>query len=199
MNTPIRIMIDFETGASSNDAAILSLGACTFGLPFGVERKQFYAKASVQSNHDLKRKFDPATMAWWDKQNADVRNEAFSGTLAVDDVIDGFAQWAFNLLPNKVVNNADADIELWSRGAGFDCEILQHAFYQIFGKYPFDFRKHMCQRTIERLMPEQLKLGRGGAHSMKHHALNDAIFQAELMDVALRNLNWFPGKDQYAS
>jgi hypothetical protein len=84
------------------------------------------------------------------------------------------------------------DVELWSRGAGFDCEILQDAFYQIFGSYPFDFRKHMCQRTMERLMPEQLKnavIPRWDAR--KHHALDDAMYQADMMDVALRNINWF--------
>lgn len=186
MNTTIRVMIDMETVATSPRAAIVSLGACTFGLPFGAERKIFYGKASLASNEHLKREISRETMLWWDKEeNEAARLEAFSGTLALDDVLDQFLNWT-DSIGNRV------DIELWSRGAGFDCEILQDAFYQIFGSYPYDFRKHMCQRTVERLMPMTLKSAIPG-NTYKHNALMDAMHQADVMDVALRNISWNGG------
>lgn len=189
---PIRIMIDFETLATGARAGILSLGACTFGLPFGQERQMFYAKATVASNEILKREISKSTMEWWGKQDAEIRKEAFSGTLAVDDVLDQFARWCGTLVAGPAFTDTPKDlsnIELWSRGAGFDCEIMQDAFLQIFGAYPFDFRKHMCQRTVERLMPAQLKAAII-PRAAKHVAYIDAMNQADVMDVALRNLNW---------
>lgn len=183
MNKITRISIDFETLAMSSRAGILSLGACTFGLPFGATQDTFYMKASLASNEMLKREISRSTMLWWDApERSEARKEVFSGMNAVDDVLDSFRKWAESI-------NHPEQIELWSRGAGFDCEILQDAFYQIFGSYPFDFRKHMCQRTVERLMPETLKAG-VSPNTQKHHALADAINQANLLDVALRNLSW---------
>lgn len=200
MTDPIRIMIDFETVDTCPRAGILSLGACTFGLPFGADRQLFYAKASLASNEQLKRSISRSTMEWWDKpENAEARKEAFSGTMAVDDVLEQFRIWAHSVALSSSGTKIE-DIELWSRGAGFDCEILQDAFYQIFGNYPFDFRKHMCQRTIERLMPAALRNGIK-LRTAKHIAYIDALNQADVMDVALRNLNFgkFAMQDSYAN
>jgi hypothetical protein len=181
--TPIRIMIDMETTSTDRRAGILSLGACVFGLPFGAPAYEFYERASLASNESLKRTIDRSTMEWWNKQDLEMRKEAFGGTQAVDDLLENFLKWV------KDFRADPSYVEIWSRGAGFDCEILQDAFYQIFGSYPFDFRKHMCQRTVERLMPQSLKAA-VITDPRKHHALVDAQNQARLMDVALRNLNW---------
>lgn len=188
---PIRIMIDMETPATCAGAGILTLGACTFGLPFGQPRQTFYEKASLASNESAGRVISKATLQWWsaDERTA-ARNEVFSGTDTITMLLSKFEAWAINAFCiNEGRAGLSERIELWSRGAGFDCEILQDAFMEIFGYYPFDFRKHMCQRTIERLMPQNLKV-LIGANSFPHHALHDAINQADLIDVALRNIKW---------
>jgi|SRR6188768_840282 len=190
--SPIRIMIDMESTDTCARAGILTLGACTFGQPFGATRETFYSKASLASNEQLKRSINPETIAWWDKQDKSIRNEAFGGTGSVDDLLDNFATWCSHWVAGPAFSGVDKDltkIELWSRGAGFDCEILQDAFLQIFGYYPFDFRKHMCQRTLQALMPEWL-VKAVPQRAAKHVAYIDAYNQADIIDVALRNLSW---------
>lgn len=184
MTKPIRIMIDMETTAQGARAGILTLGACTFGLESNLLRQTFYMRASLASNEALKRTIDKSTMEWWNKQDPSIREEAFGGTDSVDDVLDGFAKWCDNLS-----NSNPGDIELWSRGASFDCEILQDAFYQIFGAYPFDFRKHMCQRTLQRLMPTEL-IATVPQRVAKHISYIDAYNQADIADAGLRSLQW---------
>lgn len=179
-----RIMIDMETVDTCENAGILTLGACTFGLPFSVPRKHFYERASLSSNEFLKRSISKETMEWWDKQDPEMRKETFGGTDSIVLVLDMFVNWASRIAPID-------EIELWSRGAGFDCNILQHAYQNLQGHYPFDFRKHMCQRTIERLMPPDLR-NLLPKHTNKHHALQDALFQADVMDVALNNISFGP-------
>jgi hypothetical protein len=154
-----------------------------------VQAQQFYQRASLESNEKFKRKISLGTMKWWDEQDPIMRAEAFGGTVALDDMLSEFMIWCTTLCPPSF---SLGDIQLWSRGAGFDCEILQHAFYEIFGHYPFDFRNHMCQRTIEVLMPEWLVEGVKNSHPNrgKHNALNDAIYQAGILDAALRNIRW---------
>lgn len=185
INKPIRLMIDMETPASSKQTAPLTLGCVQFDLPFGMERPSFYERASLASIESKGFAVSRATMEWWDKQDPAVRNEAFGGILDITELLDSFSQWVM-----RTFNCTDCTgIELWSRGAGFDCEILQHCYEECFGTYPFDFRKHMCQRTVQALMPAELTslVTRTGA---KHNALDDAINQADMMDVALRNLRW---------
>lgn len=186
---PIRIMIDMETPATNLTTAPISLGAVQFCLPFGIARPQFYERASLESIEKYGFAIDKSTMDWWDKQDAAIRTEAFGGTQSITQLLENFHSWC-TLNFGYASGVADtSNIELWSRGAGFDCEILKHCFYELFGNYPFDFRKHMCQRTIERLMPAEL-VSLCGKNTGKHNALSDAIFQADVMDVALRNIRW---------
>jgi hypothetical protein len=192
---PIRIMIDMEGTAQCASSGILTLGACTFGLPFGQQRQKFYERASLASNESMGRTISRSTMEWWDKQDKAMRDEAFGGTQNINLMLIAFEQWCIEKFAIDAGREALVDrIELWSRGAGFDCEILQDAFLNIFGYYPFDFRKHMCQRTVERLMPASLKSAIPPQQS-KHHALEDAMYQANVMDVALKNMMWFGTQD----
>lgn len=186
----IRIMIDMETTGTDSDAGILTLGAVVFDVPFGYPRPTFYDKASLASNEAAGRKVDKATMEWWNKQDSELRKEVFSGTQSVSDMLSNFIVWCTNQLAPGM--SLEKDVQLWSRGAGFDCEILKHACYQLFGHYPFDFRNHMCQRTVEALMPAGLVnlVQNSYASRRKHHALDDAMHQANMMDAALRNIIW---------
>jgi hypothetical protein len=192
MNTPIRISIDMETVDNVVTAGIISLGAVQFALPHGYEAPQFYAKADVRSSEMLGRTISKGTMEWWDRQDPEIRNEAFSGVLSLGELLDQFYKWCVSTYGVDRLQ----DIELWSRGAGFDCEILQHAYLQLWGSYPFNFRNHLCQRTIERLMPQELK-SMIPPNFGKHNALMDAIHQASVLNVAFNNLRWYVGEARH--
>ncbi len=181
--SPIRISIDMETASTERNASILTLGAAQFGLPFGATVPQFYKRASLANNELVGRDVNPETMQWWDKQTQEERIEVFSGQGTLIELLDDFGTFC------EYQYGDLKSIELWSRGAGFDCEILQDAYMDLYGHYPFDFRKHMCQRTIQNLMPEWL-VNAVPVNTRKHHALSDAKYQADILDVALRNLSW---------
>ncbi len=179
MTNPIRISIDMETVSTERNAAILTLGACVVGE----SSEQFYMRASLASNEHHKRDINRETMLWWDKQDPSTRLEAFGGTDSLLDVLDNFTLWAYRISTDL------SDVELWSRGAGFDCEILQDAYMSCFGSYPFNFRKHMCQRTLQALMPVWLT-GAVAPNLSKHNALADAFYQAQIIQAGLNNLSW---------
>lgn len=178
-----RISIDFETAATCDSAAILTFGACSI-LPEGGIRKMFYMRASLASNEANGRTVDTATMKFWDEQDPIIRREAFGGTDDIHHVLDEFKKWAYSEVSTDL-----SKIELWSRGADFDCKILQHAYMHIDGSYPFNFRNHMCQRTFAKMMPSGL-VGLLEANTQKHLAISDAIYQARVIEMGLRCIEW---------
>ena len=179
----IRLSIDMETASINRNAAILTLGAHQFGLPYGTPAFEFYEKASLASNE--RRKFDISreTMEWWDKQDPVMRNEVFSGTQDIGQMLESFSNWCTQRFGNL------NEIELWSRGADFDCVILQNAYMEIWGEYPFNFRNHMCQRTVSKIIPPHIMSGIP-KQEMKHHALEDARYQGMVLDVAFNTMRW---------
>lgn len=178
-----RISIDFETAATCDSAAILTFGACTI-LPEGGTRKMFYMRASLASNEANGRTVDTATMKFWDEQDPNMRAEAFGGNDDIHKVLDEFAKWAYSEVSTDL-----SKIELWSRGADFDCKILQHAYMNIDGSYPFNFRNHMCQRTFAKMMPQSL-VDTVSPNTQKHLAIADAVYQARVIEAGIRALGW---------
>lgn len=185
MSNIIRLSIDLETLDTEPTAAILSLGCVQFDVPFGQPRAEFYQKATTQYQSSYNRTTNVATLEWWNTQDANVRAEAFSGTQPLVTLLQNFEIWC----EAQFGEDRMKDIELWSRGAGFDCEILKNAYYGVIGNYPFDFRNHMCQRTVEKLMPVGLK-NLVPKNTAKHNALEDARYQARILDAALRNISF---------
>lgn len=178
-----RISIDMETAATCDSAAILTLGACTV-LPEGGVRKMFYMRASLASNESNGRTVDTETLKWWDTQDKNMRQEAFGGSDDIHHVLDEFKKWAYSEVCTDL-----SKIELWSRGADFDCAILQHAYMHIDGDYKFNFRNHMCQRTLSKMMPQAL-IDLVPPNTQKHNAIADAIYQARIIAVGIRSLQW---------
>ena len=171
----VHIMIDMETAATSSDAAVLQFAAYQFyGMGTGAE---FNSYISPDSNTDYKRKFDPQTLAWWDKQDRDLRNKVFSGTSYLDNTISNFNA-GLTGIPKE-------NIYLWSNGADFDLMILKDIYEESLGwKYPFDFRNHRCFRTLKSLWPGEPPKFEG----QKHDALCDARHQGQWAVKILKNL-----------
>lgn len=182
---PIRLMIDFETPSTERTTAPLTFGAVQFGMPMSIALPEFYDKASLASVERRGFTISKETMEWWDKQDPVMRNEVFSGTQDVAELLDKFTTWCETLYGAENLK----DIQLWSRGAGFDCEILQGVYMEIFGVYPFRYYNHFCQRTVEALMPPYIVQSLRKQEN-KHHALEDAKYQAMVMNVALNTLRW---------
>jgi exodeoxyribonuclease VIII len=165
-------MIDIETLATDQDAAILSIGAVMFHPDGGVDKAgSFYVVVDLSSQFG--REINPDTLYWWMDQR------------------DAARKAVFNTLPDKRKSLPVALAELaawytakggkyvWSHGSTFDIPILAHAYkHDSLCDTPWHWRGVRDTRTLFGLAmsmgiekPEPVK--------NKHHALGDAIRQAE--------------------
>jgi len=159
------VMLDLETCGTDPGCIVLSIGACTFD-----EKEKFYERISVQSSR-LYLVEDIETMRWWQKQDARMREEAFGGTKDLVQVLDAFYEW-FRNLNNKDYKNT----YVWGNGADFDLPILKAAYKAVDRPVPWSPWNGCCYRTFKgRLLPHVKAPPR---QSVKHHALEDAIYQA---------------------
>ncbi len=156
------VMLDLETCGTSAGCVILSIGACTFDL-----QHEFYERISVLDSDSFGFTEDPGTMAWWDKQNPDMRDEAFSGTVGVVEALDRFSSW-FRSLPAK-------EVFIWGNGADFDQPILKAYYEGMRTKLPWKPFNGRCYRTLKNLYPF---IKGPSANASHHHALEDAKWQA---------------------
>lgn len=165
------VMIDTETLGTKPGSAILSIGAVMFGIDGVGER--FYAPIQLSSCADVGLAIDPATVQWWMRQNDEARAAAFPDTATpIWRVLVDFSNW-FNVQGAKYP---------WCHGAGFDVPLLDAAFKACGLKSPWEFWNVRDTRTLYDLVGVKVDR-RAGTH---HHALDDAINQAEAAARALR-------------
>lgn len=165
------VMIDTETLGTQPGSAILSIGAVMFGMD-GLG-DQFYAPIQLGSCADVGLAIDPATVEWWMRQSDEARAAAFPTNAApIWFVLVDFSMWF-------VARGAKYP---WCHGAGFDVPLLDAAFKACGMKSPWEFWNTRDTRTLYDLAGVKVDR-RGGTH---HHALDDAINQAEAAARALR-------------
>lgn len=166
MSQIINVMVDLETTGVSPSAGILSIGAHTFHC--NKSSIAFYSKVSVESNREEGREFDSATLAWWDKQSKEARDEAFSGTTPISLALSYFNSWLETL-------GSPSEIFVWGNGADLDNVIMIDAYKKLDIKPSWGTWNNRCYRTLKNLFPD---ISAGPFDGIKHSALADAIFQA---------------------
>ena len=159
----INIMVDLETVGVRPSSGILSVGAVPFNLD-GIIFDPFYRKIDVSDSQMLGFTTDESTMQWWNGQNDATREEAFSGTEGVREVILAFGDYIKKY----------GTIFLWGNGADFDNVLLTYHFNALGISQPWMFYNNRCFRTLKSLYPM--------IHYEKpviaHNALEDAKAQA---------------------
>ena len=68
-------MIDIETLATSNDAALVSIAAVRFDLKTGIVGDSVYFKIDKQSCIDYGLRVDADTVDWWMKQGKEAQEQ----------------------------------------------------------------------------------------------------------------------------
>lgn len=166
---PINIMIDLETLGKKRGCKILSIGATTFLTQ--APPSKFYFTANRDGQCGLEE--DTETVTWW---QSEANSATFEALLAdcddspnLIDVLEKFCSWIESL-------GSRDQIIVWSKGASFDLQILQEAFEVTGIACPWDFRNEMCFRTLYNLYSDIVL--QPTLALRKHHALDDAIFQA---------------------
>lgn len=169
--TAIHVMIDFETASMNHNAAPISLGAHAFAGRLHYTDQYFHQKNSLASAEIMGLHVDKETMEWWDKQNPQIRADAFSGKQALVDMLEDFKMWCSKLSEGRL-----QDIHIWGNGADFDPIILKNA-YETHTSYPFNFRNHRCYRTVNAIFDHLIPYPKYAER--QHDALADATWQSK--------------------
>lgn len=179
----LHCMIDLETMSSNSNAAIVSIGACTFSASIGITGK-FYTNVSLQDCMKRGLHVDANTIMWWLKQSDEARSALDADPKA--DLHVG-PDTLYNALTGleKFLNYRMSEYKIWGNGATFDNVVLANA-YRALGDYmPMNFRNDSCYRTMKNMFPQVPVPERKGTH---HNALDDAVFQAEHLIEIFKHL-----------
>lgn len=161
------VMVDLETMGTGSDAAIVAIGAVFFDPTTNALGPQFYNVVSLKSNVAFDRVIDPDTVLWWMMRSEKARaifTQSQATAFSLNDALVNFA----NFLGGE-------SVDIWGNGAAFDNVILRNAYLETNIPVPWNFCNDRCYRTIKALYPDIIRT-RNGIH---HHALDDAISQAE--------------------
>jgi hypothetical protein len=161
------IMLDLETMGTSNDAAIIAIGACAFDQNDGIGER-YYCKISLDSSVKSGGVMDADTVMWWLSQSDAAREELQRNRINHADALYGFAHWVYDHFDPQTVN-------VWGNGASFDNVILRSAYRRAALAPPWNHYRDRCYRTIKSQWPNIKINRRDGTH---HNALDDAISQS---------------------
>jgi len=171
-------MIDLETLSTRPNAVILVLAAVKFNRTGKIRKLEdmdtFYHRITINSCEEKGMHTDPETQKWWDKQDREVREEAFGEPREdLSVVLRKFIEWY-----------GDAKTP-WSHGATFDLVILNDAFRRCNLEAPWKFWDCRDTRTLYDIagvknwdLPQ----------ASKHHALYDCDRQIWGVKESIRRL-----------
>lgn len=175
------IMADIETLGKKPGCVLRSLGACAFApREEGIQARFYYAidRASCEA---VGLVVDPETEAWWNDPKRDVAREALDAEKkhTLSDVLQAFGD--FYALHAPVAEEQDC---LWTNGPSFDEAILIAAYDACGLTPPWRYNAGRDCRTIYSAAGRKLQHQAG----VFHHALDDAVEQALLVQESYRAL-----------
>jgi hypothetical protein len=172
------IMIDLETLATSPNALVLTIAGIRFNylenysrIDSPYELDYFYCRVDTESQST--REINDDTVAWWAKQEEDVKIEAFSpeDRLSLPDAMTAFNHWARN------------GERYWANGSAFDFPILDTCNTQVGFTSPWSYWQAMDARTVYKMVPNHFS-----PKQMHHHALYDCLTQIQKLNDCLDKL-----------
>jgi hypothetical protein len=156
-------MLDLETLGKTPGSIILSIGAVIFDAD-GIHNK-FYQLVDPKTCEENGLRADAETVMWWMRQSQEAREALLEGGKAcLFDALAHFSEW----LPEG--------IPLWGNGSDFDNSILEAGFRAVGITPPWQYWQNRCFKTARALHPE---IAAPVEPIIKHHALYDAIAEAE--------------------
>lgn len=167
------IMIDIETLDTIYSAKILSIGAVYFDPMKNKLGSEFFE--IVNSQRQLDRTSSKDTIEFWRKQSREAKKQ-LKGDVQLRDALEDLDLFI------------DPDCRVWGNGATFDITILEHAYLSFDMSIPWKFWNVRDCRTVRELFESK----RGGLdqnfNGTKHHALDDAKYQAKYISKMWRGL-----------
>jgi len=166
------VMVDIETLAQSNNAAIISVGGVKFDEESVDTDNTFYREVSLESCEANGLQIDASTLTWWLEQDESVK-QVLTGGEPLSNVLKAFVEWY-----------GDAE-QVWANSPSFDCEILETAMSACSVEVPWNYYQERDFRTLVSL-PIDHSIERDGD---EHDALDDARHQAEIAVDILSQLD----------
>lgn len=161
----VHVMTDTETWGKRPGCAIRSIGAVVFGPHNGLLGATFYVNITDQSCLDVGLHHDPETVKWWEDQGEEAKAAFKDDQVPLPEALKMFTNF-FRTVGGRVH---------WAHGPDFDLVIMAEAYRVCGMEPPWKFWDGHSTRTlymVAGVRPDRSK----GVH---HHALNDAIVQAE--------------------
>lgn len=162
------LMLDIETMGNTPGAAIISIGAVF--IKEGKLAEEFYMRTSLESCMQSGLTCDPSTIVWWMGQDEDARKSITTESKHIGEALIQFHQWVHN-----ACNSDFKDLQVWGNASTFDVVLIEEACRRMQYPIPWKFWGHRCYRTMKNMFPNVAKPDFVG---VKHHALDDAKFQA---------------------
>lgn len=190
------VMIDIETLATRNDAAIIQIGAVAFdpqtdeiGQPFLVSVDQGYYD-DPESNPFYT---DDRTREWWATQPKEAQqslkiNCVATPFLALDRMVEWFEEEAeFTIKASRRKSSS-----IWANPPQFDLSIIRYAASKAYGSdndVPWKHWQETDMRTLVRLAGHaNLQGSPVAAGLIKHRADHDAIRQALIVQDLIKRI-----------
>lgn len=163
------IMLDFETLADTQNAAILSMAAVPFNLESGEMGNEFYEHIDLQSCLDAGMEVTGNTFYWWLTKSEAARMEITNNDKRrhIAYIPSAFRAWV--TLKRQDIN--EKELRIWGNGAKFDLGIIDNIFRKTQNINPFNFRNERCVRTYASLRPEIM--ANFEYKGTKHHPVDD--------------------------
>jgi exodeoxyribonuclease VIII len=158
-------MIDLETVSVKDNAAIISIGAVEFDIEEQRLLEEYYQNVELSSCLRLGLNREQGSIDWWAKdENKAARNELTRDAIHIRDALIKFTNWCGD----------ENNVAPWSNGATFDLVIMKQAYIACSMRHPWKHFNESCYRTFKRMYPKVTR----PTQTMKHHALEDAKYQA---------------------
>ena len=167
----MHLMLDLETLSTRHDAVIASIGACLFEPREDSILGTFHHAVALASQPS--RHIAGDTVAWWLQQSSKAQQSILIDATPLTHVLNRFNRWVC----------AQHITTIWANSPSFDVVILRHAFQELGLTWPFKFWQERDVRTAKDLAFPNGDAPANDATDIKHNALDDAVFQAHLIQL----------------
>lgn len=173
------IVLDIETLGIKPSSVILSIGAVRFD-PYSTDPPYdpWYVRLDVDYQlNQLGRTVDESTLAWWEKQDPAIRDDALStdNRISIDEFSKQF---------NQYVVGTDC---LWAQGATFDFVLIEDLYRNLGQPSPINYWTIRDSRTLFKSTGLDSRKLHNNGH---HNALNDAIAQSVAIQQIYQEFNF---------
>ena len=168
-------MIDIETLGVDPGCVVLTIGGIKFNPYSNAEpHNGLYIRCNVDEQTELGRTVDANTLAWWNKQDPKIKDEALSDNdrLNLNEVL-------------KQINKFCVGLDyIWCQGPTFDFTILENLYRQLGTPVPWHYWQIRDSRTLFKMMPSD---PRKEIQSDLHNALADCYYQAKCVQKTYKH------------